>query len=225
MEPKEKYANIKSKNKRDLEFPPVTDYNPIFAAQFLTIEDSLFYYDLLREFFEALWKGKSARFLVLSEFIKDSRKAYEWLVFFYKELERILEIEDIKDVPKFEGGDEEIIFTLPSYLRKKVSSDYYGFYPKKFKLNNNDVVNRYRVVYIGKSLELTDFRDGFPAWYMLNDTTVFEDYNVKSNKRIRIDFRRGEFLYFVAGASDNWQQIVDIPLEIDYVVAALMFRN
>ena len=49
--------------------------------------------------------------------------------------------------------------------------------------------------------------------------------NIKTNKRVRIDFNKGELLYFIAGASDNWKQVVNVPIEMDYVITALLFRN
>ena len=67
--------------------------------------------------------------------------------------------------------------------------------------------------------------DSFPAWYLIQDTTIFEQYSEKTNTRVRVDFRNGEFSYFIAGASDNWQKIMDVPKEMDHVIGALIFRS
>ena len=73
---------------------------------------------------------------------------------------------------------------------------------------------------------MSDFiDDAYPAWYLINTTTVFEQYSEKTNTRVRVDFREGEFMYFIAGASDNWQRIEEVPAEMDHVIAALLFRS
>ena len=82
----------------------------------------------------------------------------------------------------------------------------------------------YRVLYIKEGYSLSDFEGGFPAWYTFSTTTLYEEYNPKTNKRVKIDFKNGEFFYYLAGASDNWVEIVDVPLEMDSVVSALLFR-
>ena len=77
-----------------------------------------------------------------------------------------------------------------------------------------------------ENYDMSDFiDDAYPAWYLLRETTIFEQYSEKTNTRVRIDFRNGEFMYFIAGASDNWQPILGVPVEMDHVVSALLFRN
>ena len=77
-----------------------------------------------------------------------------------------------------------------------------------------------------ENYDMSDFiDDAYPAWYLLRETTIFEQYSEKTNTRVRIDFRNGEFMYFIAGASDNWHQISLVPEEMDHIVAALLFRS
>ena len=59
----------------------------------------------------------------------------------------------------------------------------------------------------------------------LHDTVVFEKYNSKTNKHVRIVFRDGEFHYLMCGASDNWKEITEVPLEIDEVVTTMLFKS
>ena len=50
-------------------------------------------------------------------------------------------------------------------------------------------------------------------------------YSYKTNTRIRIDFRNNNLYYFIAGASDNWREIEDVPNEMKYVVYSLLYKN
>lgn len=212
-------------NSIKLYFPPILDRDPVLAAQFLSIEDSKAVYSFLLLVFKAIEEGRLEEYLIMNLFLNNSGDAYVWLIIFFKELESLMEAEPI-DIPNFQAAsDNELDFPPPFTIRESTKYHTCRIDPVKIRLKGNDVINRYRYLYIKKCYDLEDFRDGYPAWYMLNDTTVFEDYNLKTNRRIRIDFRDGEFLYFVSGASDNWKQIVDVPLEMDYVISALLFRN
>ena len=80
--------------------------------------------------------------------------------------------------------------------------------------------------YIMENYDMSEFvDDAYPNWYLIKDTTVFEQYSEKTNTRVRVDFRNGEFSYFIAGASDNWKKVEGVPLEMDHVIAALIFRS
>ena len=72
---------------------------------------------------------------------------------------------------------------------------------------------------------VSDFRGGFPAWFALSKVTILEQYNPKTNKRVKIEFSQGEFRYYTAGASDKWARILGVPLEMDNIISALLFRN
>ena len=82
-----------------------------------------------------------------------------------------------------------------------------------------------RILYISRAHEAQEFRDGFPAWYIFSNTTLYERYSNTTGVRARIDFNNGEFHYYIAGASDNWKQIVGVPLEMDSIISNLLFRN
>ena len=80
----------------------------------------------------------------------------------------------------------------------------------------------YRIIYVRAAHEAQDFLHGYPSWYQL-PLVVFEKYVENINKRLRICYENEEFRYFIAGASDNWQEIFDVPIEMDDVVFALLF--
>ena len=222
------FAKVRVTEIRKLYFPPVLDYNSTFAADFLSKEDLDICYTFLKEAFQAIREERESEYVILNKFLNRNGPAFSWLVSFCIQIENILGIEERIQIPfykidKYEEPDFPPPYTFKTIHRK--SGDLYGIEPVDIRLRKDDVVNKYRVMYIKKCYELTDFNDGYPGWYILQDTTIFEDYNVKTNKRIRIDCRNGEFLYFIAGASDNWQQVIDVPIEMDYIVSALLFRN
>lgn len=222
------FEKVKVKEIRKLYFPPVLDYDSVFAADFLSKEDLDICYTFLKEVFQAIREERESEYVILNKFLDRNGKAFSWLVSFCIQIENILGIEERIQIPFYKiYKDEELDFP-PPYIFKTINKkgeDLYSIEPVNIRLKRDDVVNKYRVMYIKKCYEVTDFNNGYPGWYILQDTTVFEDYNIKTNKRVRIDYRNGEFLYFIAGASDNWQQIIDVPIEMDYVVSALLFRN
>ena len=157
-----------------------------------------------------------------------SNDNFMWFATFFKELENALEVENNYEVPYFRlpenSGEAPNVY-------QPFKANYRG--KNKIKLNflksnvkEQPPINNYRILYIMAEYDMDEFQeDCYPGWYLLKDTTVFEQYNEKTNTRVRVDFRNGEFMYFIAGASDNWQQIPDVPIEMDHVVSALLFRN
>ena len=220
-------SKLVSDNEVELYFPPVLDRDATFAAKFLTKEDTKSSYSFILLLFKAIEEGTLSNYVLAEKFLGKNGRAYRWLVIFFKELEKVLNIENKRAIPEFPCEiDEELDFPPPCRTIERANKvPKYRLEPIKIKLNKDDVINKHRVMYIKGCYELEDFYGGYPSWYLLSDTTVYESYNVKTNRRIRIDYRKGEFLYFIAGASDNWQQIVDVPLEMDYVIAALLFRD
>lgn len=220
-------SKLVSNDEIKLYFPPVLDKDAVFAARFLTKEDAKASYSFINLIFNAIEEGNLSTYVLAEKFLNKNEKAYKWLVTFFKELEKVLGVEDTRLIPDYSCDVEEPLdFPPPCKVIERRKKDFkYRLEPIKIKLNKDDVINKHRVMYIRGCHEVEDFYDGYPSWYILSDTTIFENYNIKTNRRVRIDCRKGEFLYFIAGASDNWQQIVDVPLEIDYVIAALLFRN
>ena len=219
-----KYKKVRVTDIRKLYFPPVLDYKASFAAESLCKSDLNICYNFLRDAFKALGENLIEDYPIMFDFISQGNKAFIWIVTFFKEIEKILDVQDKLVIPPFEVSECKEFSFPPPYTFREYGQKY-RIEPINIKLKTDDVVNKYRVLYIKNCYAVTDFIDGYPSWYMLSDTTIFEEYNPKINRRIRIDCNRGEYLYFIAGASDNWQQIVNVPIEIDYVVTSLLFRN
>ena len=150
-----------------------------------------------------------------------------WFAAFFKELENILRVEEL-NIPYNKA---------PKGIKRRTPIVYQPFYSHVVKgtalLHNYKVlsktttpINNYRIRYILENYEMSDFIDNcYPEWYLIKRTTIFEQYSERTNTRVRVDFQSGEFLYFIAGASDNWQKIEGVPIEMDHVIGALIFRS
>lgn len=216
--------NTEVHSNKDCYMPPILDRDPVFAANFLTIKDSEEVLEKLLEMYNSLREG-SNKYPILKACVLKSFTNFKWFMDFTKELIKINDIGEfpvdlIKFCPKSNTREVFEIFPPLTYNKKK-----HRGVPLNFKSRVKDEIDMYRILYISQNYSLEDFRNGYPAWYSLGDTIVFENYNIRTNTRVRIIHRGGEFMYFLCGASDNWKEIRDVPLEMDYVVAALLFRD
>lgn len=214
------------KSKKQGAYPPILDRNPSFAARFLTREDADKSYKLLKEVFTHIKNGEYY-YEVLQDNILKSRNNFIWFASFFRELEEINKVETFKipydKCPQNEGKELEVRQPFRCITRGKQRVVLKPLYTNILR---QPAVNNYRIQYIANNYDMSEFQDDcYPAWYLLKNTTIFEQYNEKTNTRVRIDFRNGEFKYFIAGASDNWQPILDVPMEMDHVVSALLFRK
>ena len=221
-------------------FPPIVNLNPVDNAHELTIEDSKNAYNALYASFNALRENKSIHPL-LEEAILYSKPQFMYFVNFFKELENILSSSDLGfeeelEIPyklmpekRDKCKDDTFLMQPPLYLEKvrdKYRVRYKSYGSRNYKNMTPLILHRFN--YISQFLELEDFREGFPAWYTFNINgaiNIFERYVPQLNKRVRIIWNSNEFEYYISGASDNWQKIYDVPLEMDMVIAALLFRN
>ena len=221
-------------------FPSILNLNPVNNAHELTLEDSRVAYNALYASFNALKEGTSVHPL-LEKSILYSHSQFLYFSIFFKELEKINSSSDLgfaeelkipyKLKPKKEKATKENTFLIqpPLYLEKvrdKYRIKYKTFGSCDFKNKTPLILHRFN--YISRFLELNDFREGFPAWYALGvngHVSIFEKYIPQLNQRVRIRWNKNEFEYHISGASDNWQKIYDVPVEMDSVIAALLFRN
>ena len=218
-----KFKNTYVDEEVKLFFPPILDVGPVFSADFLSKEDMDNCYNSLKIIFKAIEEGNIEDYVIMNTFLNHDSRCYVWIVTFFKRIEENLGVSETK-IPQYEFYQSDRVDFPPPYEIVKTNKGY-GIKPINIKLRTEDIVNKYRVLYIKRGYEVEDFQDGYPAWYSISDTTVFEKYDVKTNRRVRIDYNKGELLYFIAGASDNWQQIIHVPIEMDYVVMSLLFRN
>lgn len=202
---------------------PILDEEPSFAAMFLTKKDLNKAHNLLIETFEEI-KSNKPYHLPLYETILNSHKNFMWFAALFRKIERILNPQkkyrlSYARCPKAVKGEKlEVYQPFKSHNGKTLS------YPKS-NVKWQTPINNYRIQYIIANYSLEDFQDEqLPAWYLLKETTIYEEYNEKTNTRIRIDFRDGRLMYFIAGASDNWQ-LIDAPQEMDHIVSAFLFKH
>jgi hypothetical protein len=207
----------------------ILDRDPKFAASFIVKGQLQDYYNLLKEVFqEVLYKDRKHE--LLYDTISDSKDNYRWFVIFFKEIERILGIKDKfifplgKRIPQNSGEAPNAL--QPYSFSKQGDGKPLKLEYKSSNVKNRDFINNYRVAYILKGYQMHEFQgDSYPAWYLLKNTTIFEQYDERTNKRVRVDVRDGDLYYFIAGASDNWRIISDVPKEMDYVISALIYRH
>ena len=204
---------------------PILDAEPSFAAKFLTKRDLKKAYKLLTETFREI-NNNEPYHLPLYYTITNSRYNFMWFVNFFRAIEEIRE-EDKLEI-NFLMCPTDSSNTLEVYQPFSIGynrDNVYRFQTPRTNVKTQPPINNYRINYIRANYDLQDFQDDqYPGWYLLQDTTVFEQYNEKTNVRVKIEFRSGRFFYFIAGASDNWQ-LIDCPSEIDHVISALLFRN
>ena len=204
---------------------PILDEEPSFAAKFLTKKYLKKAYKLLTETFNEI-NNNNPYHLPLYYTILNSGYNFNWFIDFFREIESILHKEQaFIDHTKCPAQLEEILEVYQPYNISPVSKANVVLYYSSTNVKNRIPINNYRMKYIGANYDLSEFQDEqYPGWYLLSETTIFEQYNEKTNVRVRIEFNGGRFHYFTAGASDNWQYI-DAPKEMDHVVSALIFRN
>ena len=205
---------------------PILDKDPIFAARALTKKDLEKSYKLLKETFTEI-ADHSVYHEPLANTILFSRENFMWFSSFLKEMEKILRKREFEisyeECPSANNLKPPVVYQPFRALPRKEGLKLFNYRALSKKLQS---VNNYRIKYIMENYDMSEFiDDAYPAWYLLKDTTVFEQYSEKTNTRVRVDFRDGEFSYFIAGASDNWQKIEGVPLEMDHVIAALIFRS
>ena len=214
--------HIEVNSQKECTYPIILDKDPVLAADFLTIEDSEKCLEIMLNAFGGLEKYPLLEFTLSWSFTN-----FNWFVKFTKELIRLI-AEDKKYTfplelcPKYDDKKDKRglveVFPPVKYSKKRA-------HPVRFRSKIKDPIDMYRILYIASNHYLEDFRDGFPAWYSIGDLVLYENYNARTNVRVRVIHRDKEFRYFICGASDNWKEVMEVPLEMDYIVAALLFRD
>lgn len=222
MKPIKEY---KISSKKQAAYIPILDAEPSFAAKFLTKKDLKKAYKLLTETFREI-NNNEPYHLPLYCTILNSGYNFTWFVNFFRAIESILRKKPIHiDLTKCPIQLEEKLEVYQPYGAYLEPDSSYRLYYLSSNVKNQHPINNYRIKYIGANYDLSEFQDDqYPGWYLLSETTIFEQYNEKTNVRVRIEFNGGKFHYFIAGASDNWQYI-NAPKEMDHIISALIFRN
>lgn len=217
--------NFNIKSEEEAYTVPVLDRDPVFAANFLTILDSEKALSNLLQTYEGIKKDEEAHYPLLKLQIMWSRENFEWFSTFTQELVRLVADGKSYRVPyklieKVKKGNK-LSFISPISFNKENNQILFPVFP----ISTEDPIAKWRWKYLEERYEPFDYREGLPAWYTLHESIVFEKYDSRANKHVRIIYKNGEFRYLVCGSSDKWQEIVDVPLEMDIVTAAFLFRN
>lgn len=229
----------KFKNPLPFTYIPVLDVNPVYACRYLTRADLIDSYNLLEEVFKEINSSKIIH-EVMVDTILYCKENFLWYSEFFKESAKLLNSEcsiepDYSKCPAYSREAHlEHKPEVPYYIKvHQPFAVYYddkkkNYYAEELKFNRegNDPINNYRIKYIVDQHELSEFVGvSYPTWYSLDDLTIYEKYCTKTNTRIRIDFKDGSLRYFIAGASDNWKEIENVPHSMIHVIFALLFRT
>ena len=214
--------------------PNITSTEATKAPYCMTKEDIEKTYVLLDKFYKELNETGTTKFTMLYNILTYSMDNFIWLATFTKELENLYaklgnEIYDIEipyDLLPTRKSKEALYWYPPTELLQLRGGKYKVLYKRAKVRVKYNIIKLNRLLYIKNNYEGPDFYDGFPEWYYLKDgIEVFNKYCRNISKRVKIIYINNEYRYFIAGASDNWQEIQGAPLEIDDVVTALLFRD
>lgn len=212
----------------DAYFPPIVESYPELNADSLPIEEQRKAYRALKDSFESLKQNKSSH-KYLEECMCYNERTFIWFCTFFKKLEGQMSKKSNYLIPYNltpPNKDKNFLFfQYPMYV-SELQGKFIAHYIKyKGERLNNDIIKKHRAELISKRLEYTDFKNGFPNWYVLPNV-VFEKYSSKINKRAKLLYNgKGEFEYYISGASDNWEQVYNVPLEIDDIIACILFQD
>lgn len=224
------FRDYRIKTRGGTSYVPILDKDPIYAARFIVKDDLKRCCMVMRGAFKDIVNGTRVHELLIDT-IMDSKDNFLWFVEFYKELVKIRNVPEL-DIPMDKcpknRGNAPTVFQPFGYTWNKIKGEEIRFFitPKPSNVKGKDPINNYRIQYLLQDYDATDFQDNvYPAWYLLKNTTILEQYNEKTNTRIRLDFRNGGFIYMIAGASDNWEVVPEVPREMDHFISALLFRQ
>ena len=216
---------LEIKSNKQLNYPYILDKDPEFAAKYLTIDDCREAIKLIEYAYKVVNGEEKPTYTLLESQIMNSNTMFNWFAKFYDNLMELEEPDDYYPIPydkepklNTKVKDPFLIFPPLIYENKKVKEH-------KFPPVITNPIDKWRCLYIKKKVHLSEFREGYPQWYALSNMELFEEYNVMTNIRVKLSFIDGEFRYFIAGASDNWKEIRDVPLEMDHIISALIFRS
>ena len=210
------------KSNRELYCPPILDMDAKLAAHFMTLEDSEEALKKLLYCFKVIDGKEAPKYTLLERLIMHGATNFDWFAKMTEELSDIIK-EEAFFPPVWlrpEKKDDDYLYLISPMIYKGKKVKYV-----QFPSSITNIIDKNRYLYIKKQVQLEDFREGYPTWYVFSQMTLFEKYNTMTNVRVKIDFSKGEFRYYISGASDDWKEICDVPLEMDHVISALMFRN
>ena len=224
----------------DCYFPKILHSNPEDAAKSLTIKDAEEAYTILKE----VLYDSSENCKLLRDVVYKNKFTFEWYKVFFYALRRFFQFPDI-DAECVKGpseGKDEILYiyypfyVLPSkngyttFHDESIVNDYNNtqFTYGKKSVESIEVIPNYvdlcRRAYIKECYEADAFKTGYPSWYEL-PVKLVEKYNPYLNRRVRICCEDQELKYYVAGASDNWEEVLGVPLEMDDIVLTLLYAR
>ena len=218
----------------DCYFPKILDNDPEKAALGLTRKDLKEALNNIREAFVGI-QNEEPKYKLLTEAIMYSNENFMWFSIFVDKAEKLLQRVKTVYIPydKIPKNREKIVRMFPPFYVLPVKEKYKAFNDDvgknladkiSFEVPkiSSSLVDLYRMTYIREEFEVSEFGGHYPRWYTL-PVVVYQKYNPYLNSRVKICYQNNEFRYYIAGASDNWEEIFDVPLEIDAIISTLLF--
>jgi hypothetical protein len=85
-----------------------------------------------------------------------------------------------------------------------------------------DIIILSRVMLIDMQPELEDFPAGMPPWLVDVSLPMIEAFDTLNRRHIKIERdSEGKLHYFTSLISDKWEEIQNVPREMDYIVLYL----
>lgn len=159
-----------------------------------------------------------------------SRQNVEWYVEYYKELQDIARISKLVEIPDIKISSIHIKKNADFHLNPLcIHSPVYDEYYKELYDAHRDSYDKAKDTIVVSRMMLTDmdpdfddFVKGVPVWLSAIRNVLITAYDMVNRRHIRITQEGRRYRYFTAIISDNWQEILDVPPEMDVVVNYLI---
>ena len=215
----------------------ITDKDPILAARAIPLELIEPTVLSIKEGYEKAQMYEHRRIrqvttldeLVYSD-LTYSRKNCEWYQEFYKELLDITKIAGILELPKFQISplkvkNSQMFLVNPLNIHSPLLDGYYQDLISKNKERYEKILDMYtlsRVMLIDLKPQFEDFVKGTPIWLLSISNVLLEAYDQLHRRHIRIIRDKNKLRYMTSVISDNWEEVTDVPSEMDIIVQYLI---
>lgn len=199
----------------------ILDMDPIKAAQSLTIQLATNYIKRLKFSFALAHVHHAKKPPHFSRVIPEvtySKQNYAWYSEFYRALCEMINPENIK-VDIFR---DEYVFMCKEI---KFKGEKLLFDINQTNISNEEIINKNRIAFIEKRYTHNKFVHGYPSWYLKIDGNIYKKYNRTLKRDFRIEYRDGRYRYYIADYFNQWEEIQDVPLEIDGFIQTILKNN
>lgn len=88
-----------------------------------------------------------------------------------------------------------------------------------------DLITASRVEYIKEGYSSMLFPAGVPGWYIDTNKIIYEKYDSTAGKSYRVTQSNKGLKYFTAEYFNQWNEITDVPKDIEELIRHLIYRK